>query len=535
MSSDLARKRPNLVHNPEKLVFMDSRLRGNDGMGVTPMLTINSALHWWAKNRRDVVALSLGGDEVTYGAWAGWIDRVAAHLEARGVKPGDRINACAANSLDYCTLALAAMRAGAIIAPLNARYTAHELEEIVADHGSSLIVCEPGQRDKFTGCGVPLIDMGEIGALRADDVARPAHDPKPDDCVIIISTSGSTAKPKGVMFSHRTMLAYITANAMEDGALRDGGGVIVVAPLATSAGMVQLIHYAVLGCTLYLEPVFDAQRFLDILVEKKIVSFGGAPAFFERIAALPTFLDADLSALKVVTVGGARVTKPLFDAWKAKGKFIRQVYGQTEAGGNSTVMPAALAEAHPEKCGWGGVFTEHKIIDADGNELPPNTEGQILIRGPAVMLGYWNNPQATAETLRDGWLYTGDIGTIDELGLITFVDRLKDIIISGGLNISAAEVERAVMEFPGIEECAVIAAKDDRFQETPLAVVYSGGTSIDVPALIAHCNARLADFKVPRYVAVRDQPMPRLATAKISKPALRTEYADAHLTLPKVR
>lgn len=150
------------------------------------------------------------------------------------------------------------------------------------------------------------------------------------------------------------------------------------------------------------------------------------------------------------------------------------------------------------------------------------------------MLGYWNNPEATADTLRDGWLYTGDIGTIDENGLITFVDRLKDIIISGGLNISAAEVERAVMDFPGIEECAVIAAKDDRFQETPLAIVFAPG-GVDVPALIQHCNERLADFKVPRYVAVRDEPLPRLATQKISKPALRAEYAEAHLTLPKVR
>lgn len=498
------------------------------------MLTINNALQWWAKSRCEVVALSLGGDEISYGAWVPWIDRVAAMLEASGVKPGDRVNACAANSLEYCTLVIAAMRAGAIIAPLNTRFTDHELREIVEDHGSSLIFCEEAQAGKFEGCGVTVRAMADVAALRHGEDTRPLHDPDPDSCVIIISTSGSTAKPKGVMFSHRTMLAYITANAMEDGALRDGGGVIVVAPLATSAGMVQLVHYAVLGCTLYLEPVFDAQLFLDILVQKKIVSFGGAPAFFERIAALQSFKDADLSSLKVVTVGGARVTKPLFDAWAAKGKYIRQVYGQTEAGGNSTVMPAALAAAHPEKCGWGGIFTEHRIIDADGNVLPPNTEGQILIRGPGMMLGYWNNPQATADTIRDGWLYTGDIGTMDEQGLITFVDRLKDIIISGGLNISAAEVERAVMEFPGVDECAVIAAKDDRFQETPLAIVFGTG-DIDVTALIAHCNARLADFKVPRYVAVRTEPLPRLATAKISKPVLRAEYADAHLTLPKVR
>lgn len=498
------------------------------------MLTINSAIQWWARNRRDVVALSLGGDRVTYGEWAAWIDRTAEWLVGLGAAPGDRISACGANSLEYCTLSLAAMRAGAIIAPLNARFTAPELLEIVEDHSPRLIVTDSDQAAKFSGSDVPLADMASISGLRSGPERRPEHDPDPDACVVIISTSGSTARPKGVMYSHRTMLGYVTANAMEDSALRDGGGVIVVAPLATSAGMVQLVHYSVMGCTLFFEPQFDAQRFLDILVQEKIVSFGGAPAFFERIAALPGFKDADLSHLKAVTVGGARVTRSLFDAWAARGKIIRQVYGQTEAGGNSTVMPAALAADFPEKCGWGGIFTDHKIIDANGVELPPNTEGQILIRGPGVMLGYWNNPQATAETLRDGWLHTGDIATIDENGLITFVDRIKDIIISGGLNISAAEVERAVMEFPGVEEAAVISAPDARFQETPLAIVYAPA-GLDVAALIDHCNARLADYKVPRYVAVREEPLPRLATQKISKPALREAYRDAHLTLPRVR
>lgn len=498
------------------------------------MLTINSALYWWAKNRPYVTALSLGGDDVTYRDWAAWVDRVAAHLEGLGVKPGDRINGCAANSLEYCTLTLAAMRVGAIMAPLNIRFTAHELLEIVEDQAPVLIFAESDQAGKFVDAGVAVRDIAEISGFRTGEPAMPKHDPQPDACVLIISTSGSTAKPKGVMFSHRTMLGYVQANAMEDGTLRDGGGVIVVAPLATSAGMVQLVHYTVFGCTMYFEPVFDAQRFLDILVEKKIKSFGGAPAFFERIAALPGFKDADLSALNAVTVGGARVTRALFDAWAAKGKIIRQVYGQTEAGGNSTVMPAHLAADHPDKCGWGGIFTHHRIVDADGNDLPPNTEGQILIRGPGMMMGYWNNPQATAETIRDGWLWSGDLGMMDEQGLLTFVDRIKDIIISGGLNISAAEVERAVMEFGGIEECAVIAAPDEKFQETPMAIVYAPG-GLDVSALINHCNQCLANFKVPRFVVVRDEPLPRVATQKISKPALREEYRDAHLTLPRVR
>lgn len=503
------------------------------------MLTIHSALQWWAKSRPDTVALALGGDRVTYGELVPWVERVADRLVGLGVETGDRVNACAANAIEYCVLAYATMRAGGIVAPLNTRFTAHELGEIVQDHAPRLIFTDAAQAGKFAGLGVPLHDLSEVAALRSGapcSAESRIADRRiaPDNCVLIISTSGSTARPKGVMFSHRTMVDYAMAAAMEDGVLRDGGGVIVVAPLATSAGMVQLVHYTVLGCTLHFEPVFVAERFLEILTTERIVSFAGAPAFFERIAACPGFAEADLSHIRMVSAGGARVTRELFDIWAAKGLTIRQTYGQTEAGGNSTVMPERYARDFPEKVGWGGMFTHHRIVDAAGRDVPPGTEGEILIRGPGTMLGYWNNPAATAEAVRDGWLHSGDIGTMDERGLITFIDRLKDIIVSGGLNISAAEVERAVLAFPGIEEAAVIAAHDDRFQETPLAVVHASAP-IDAAALIAHCNQRLADFKVPRYVAVRDTPLPRLATMKISKPALREEYRDAHLTLPKVR
>ena len=498
------------------------------------MQTLNSAIAWWAKNRAQVTALALGSDRVSYRDYAAWIDRVAAWLIGRGVQPGERIAICAANSLEYCALAMGVMRAGAIVAPLNARYTPHELAEIAADHAPVLIVAGSDEVAKVEGLGVPVAPIGSVTALRHGSPATIDRELDPDACVVIISTSGSTARPKGVMYSHRTMLSYVSGYALEESALAAGGGVVNVAPLTTSAGMVQLVHYTVLGCSLFMEPVFTPERFLRILVDEKIVGFGGVPTFFERIAAAPGFAEADLSNLKIATTGGSRVARALQDTWAAKGVTIRQIYGQTECGGNATLMPADLAAAMPEKCGRGGIFTELRIVDAEGNTLPPDTAGQILIRGPGTMLGYWNNPEATAEVLKDGWLYTGDIGVLDEDGLLTFVDRMKDLVISGGLNISAAEVERAVSEYPGVEEVAVIAAKDARFGETPLAVVY-GRALIDVGSLIAHCNERLADFKVPRYVAFESEPLPRLATQKISKPILRAKYKDAHETLERVR
>lgn len=201
---------------------------------------------------------------------------------------------------------------------------------------------------------------------------------------------------------------------------------------------------------------------------------------------------------------------------------------------NGTIMPEHIARVQPQKCGMGGLFNEIGIVDERGNRVPPGTVGEIILRGPGNMIEYWNNPEETAKVLKNGWLHTGDLGVLDEDGLLTFIDRMKDLIISGGLNISAAEVERAVLSFPGIEECMVIAAKDARFGETPLAVVYTR-QKIDVPSLIAHCNSRLADYKVPRYVALEEEPLPRTPNGKLSKPSMREKYRDAAGTLPRVR
>jgi fatty-acyl-CoA synthase len=294
------------------------------------------------------------------------------------------------------------------------------------------------------------------------------------------------------------------------------------------------MHYTALGCAFYLDSVFEPAKALRMITEEKINAFGGVPTLFERVAALPEFETADLSSLKLATVGGARVSRALLDAWQAKGVVLRQIYGQTEAGGNASIMPRHLALEQPEQCGWGGVFSELVIQAPDGRRCAPGEVGEILFRGPGMMQGYWNNPEATAVAIRDGWLHTGDLGMVDEQGLLTFVDRIKDLIISGGLNISAAEVERAVSEFPGVEEVVVIAAADAKFGETPMAVVYAPG-GLDVPALVEHCNDRLADYKVPRYVVVEPEPLPRLATGKLSKPAVRAKHQDRTSELERVR
>jgi fatty-acyl-CoA synthase len=498
------------------------------------MQTISSAINWWAEDTPDQLAIAFGADRITYRQLRDWSERIATLLIAEGIERGDRVSICAANSMEYCALIHGALRAGAIVSPLNMRYTRHEIAELVEDTTPRLIFADADRSGLVKDLGVPLRSLEDIRKLASGERIHVARQPVPDDPVVIIATSGSTAKPKGVVFTSRTMTSYVSGWALELPELQRGSRIVVPAPLNTSAGFVQLIHYTTLGCALFFESAFDPEIFLDILVREKINGFGAVPLFFERVADCAGFADADLSAIRLATTGGSSVSRALQDRWAAKGITLRQIYGQTECGGNATVMPANLASKFPEKCGRGGIFTELGIVGPDGAFLAPGEVGQIVMRGPSTMIGYWNNPEATAQTLKDGWLYSGDLGVLDENGLLTFVDRMKDIIISGGLNISAAEVERAVLSFDGVEEVMVIAARDKKFGETPMAVVYAR-REIDVPALIRHCNERLADYKVPRYVVVENEPMPRTATGKLSKPTMRERYKDAAETLPRVR
>ena len=496
--------------------------------------TLTGAQAWWARMQPDLPAIRLGDDALTYGDYKGWSDRVAAMLIADGLEPGERVAICAANSLAYCALIMGIIRAGGIVSPINFRYTPREIAELVETTEPRFCFAAPDFAANVQAAGLAPRPMDDIDALRHGDAAVVGHEIDPDAPVVIIATSGSTAKPKGVVFTHRSMTAYAGNWALEGRAAGPGARVISLAPLNTSAGFVQLMHYTTNGCTIYMVPQFVPEDALAMLVDERIDCFGAVPVFFEAIAACPGFADADLSALTLATCGGARVSASLLRDWKVKGVTIRQIYGQTEAGGNATMMPEHLALAEPSKCGWGGIFMDLRVVDADGRDCPPGQPGEILMRSPAMMLGYWRNPEETARTIRDGWLHSGDIGTLDEAGLLTFVDRMKDLIISGGLNISAAEVEQVLCDFTGVSEALVIAAPDAKFGETPFAVIH-GPDAVDIAALIEHCNRQLSNYKVPRYVVWSPDPLPRLATGKLSKPAVRALYAGAHETMARVR
>jgi fatty-acyl-CoA synthase len=206
----------------------------------------------------------------------------------------------------------------------------------------------------------------------------------------------------------------------------------------------------------------------------------------------------------------------------------------TEAGGVATATWPSEAETHPDSCGSGSAFTELKVVRSDGTECDPGEQGEVLLKGPGVSPGYWQDPETTARAFQDGWLHSGDLGVRDAEGRLTFVDRMKDLIISGGINISPVEIEAVISRIPGVREVSVIAAKDDRFGETPAAIV-AADDGVTEAAIVEACGAQMADYKVPRYVVLRRGELPRLPSGKISKRAVRDEYADVAERYAKVR
>ncbi|MGI5200229.1 class I adenylate-forming enzyme family protein [Spirillospora sp. CA-108201] len=505
--------------------------------------TVVDALTWWARNTPDFVAIDFDGDPVTYAQLNTWADGVAAGLKADGVEAGDRVSIVGANSLEWCVAALAGFKVGAIVAPFNHRMVVRELADLVDDCEPAVVFADEG------ALAERLRQVQDGGAefrlrtLQAD--VRPlrggAHAPIPNraadlrDPTAIVYTSGTTGKPKGVIFTHATIAGEMHEWHLIEQIPPQGLRTILVLPLFSAAGIIWGVSRVTLhGGTLFLQPGFVPERALEVMAAHKITTLTGPPILFEQISRVDGFEEADLSSLTTAHCGGARVPADLLKTWLKKGVALRQIYGQTEIGGSATATPRAEAHLHPEKCGFGGIFTKIRVVDPAGDDLPPGEQGEILLRGPGMMPGYWRNEEATRAAFADGWLRTGDIGRLDEQGYLTYVDRQKDMIISGGLNIAPLEIEQVIQSLPGVKEVAVISVPDAKFGETPAALIRTEAP-LEIADVVAWCNERLADYKVPRYVVFVDSDLPRMASGKIAKRVLRAECATLPETTAKVR
>jgi fatty-acyl-CoA synthase len=330
-----------------------------------------------------------------------------------------------------------------------------------------------------------------------------------------------------VLFTHRSTFNLIADFAFAEPALRPGARIIYVLSMSGAPGLLwHFLHPLTRGLSIFYERGFEPARTLHRLVEAKIQIMAGVPVLFEQMAKLPAFADADLSALELVTIAGARAPVPVIRAWLDKGVLLRQAYGMTELGGISSLNPAEQAVDRPESVGRGTVFTRHRVVRPDGSDCDPEEPGEIIVSGPGVTPGYWRNEAAYADAMRDNWFHSGDVGVKDADGYIRVVDRLKDIIITGGYNVAPSEIEATISDLPAVIEVCVVSAADAKFGEAPAAVIYAR-EAITTEEVTAHCRERLAGYKVPRHVIVQNEPLERLASGKIARRKIR----DAHPAL----
>jgi fatty-acyl-CoA synthase len=502
--------------------------------------TLTSALRWWARTKGEETALVLDDDAVTFRALQDWTSRVGEELVRRGVQPGDRVGVLGGNSLEWAAAAIGVLKAGAVLVPLNPRLVGPELHKIVNDSGATTVLhdgaLEPVAKEVVAmGAALETIALQTVVDLRDGAACDFVVDVAPDEPAMVIFTSGTTGLSKGVICTNRTLLSIAFEASLTEEGLRPGGRTLLVLPLAFTPGLVWGLSMSViLGGMLVVERSLDPVRAVDLLERHRIGALFGVPLIFDAIAAAPNFAAADLSSLKSAFTGGAPVPVPMLQAWAAKGVMLRQIYGMTEAGGVATGTLVKDAAEHPDTCGTGSIFTEFRVVRPDGIDCDPDENGEIILRGPGMTPGYWNDAETTAAAIQNGWIRSGDLGTTTGDGRLRFVDRLKDLIITGGINVSPVEIERVIAAIPGVTEVAVIRAPDEKFGETPAAIVV-GDDTVTVETVIDRCNAELSNYKVPRYVVLRTDALPKLPNGKLAKVAIREEYHDLVSEHPRVR
>ncbi|WDD92459.1 AMP-binding protein [Burkholderia sp. FERM BP-3421] len=463
--------------------------------------------------------------------------RFAAWLRAAGLAPGDRIAVYGKNSAALATAIFGASRADAIVVVMNWRLQVDELAYMLDHSGARALFYDaafaPAVEALRARCGGLdlLVCHGDAARdPRFDDLvdaAAPALPPCPpatrrgDDAAVIMYTSGTTGRPKGAMLTHDNFLAaaHGTSSTLD---WFDSHRFLLVAPMFHIGGLMPLTTSVQKGTMVYFLPDFDPAAIWRVIGRERITTMMLVPAMLSALLAAASQVDADPSSLVHIVCGASTVPRALIDAWAALGVGIQQVYGLTEVTGALTFWKAAMDPAKADSHGKAAFLNRLRIVDPHtGAPLPAGVCGEIQCAGAVVFAGYWNDPGATRAALRDGWLATGDLGYLDEAGFLYVIDRLKDLIISGGENIYPSEVERVLLAEDGVAEAAVVGVPDEKWGESPIAfVVRRPGATVTGDALLDACRARLARFKCPKAVRFVDA-LPRSGVGKVVKTTLR--------------
>ncbi|WP_030254984.1 o-succinylbenzoate--CoA ligase [Streptomyces violens] len=499
----------------------------NEGLGSWPARRARKTPHRTAVRHE--------GAATTYAELHDRTTRLARALRAAGVRRGDRIAYLGPNHPAFLETFFAAGALGAVFVPLNTRLAGPEIAYQLTDSGAVTLVHSPthtglvdGLRDQ-AGSVRTYVEVGpQYEELMAGATAEPLDEPvSGDDVCIIMYTSGTTGRPKGAMLTHAN-LTWNALNVLVDTDLTADEVALVSAPLFHTAGLNMLTLPVLLkGGTCVLVESFDAEATFDLITEHGITFMFGVPTMYERIARSPSWPAADLSSLRILTCGGSPVSGPLIAAYQERGLTFQQGYGMTEAAPGALFLDGEHAVTKAGSAGVPHFFTDVRVVRPDLAPADVGETGEVLVRGPNVMPGYWGLPEESAAAFADGWFRTGDAARVDADGYVTVVDRLKDMIISGGENVYPAEVENALLAHPGIAECAVIGVPDERWGEVPRAVVVAReGCALDPAEVLAALAGRLAKYKIPKSVVVAEE-LPRTASGKLLKPRVRTLYGSA--------
>lgn len=448
----------------------------------------------------------------------------AAALVQAGIRPGDRVALLIPNRPGFVQAYFGILKAGGVVVPINVRLTAGEASYILQDSGARALIADPTLRETAeraaAGTGVErILGSDELDALGlAADPDLPAS---LDALAEILYTSGTTGRPKGVELTHNAVHSVAAMMAYEID-IRKDDKVLILMPLTHSAPLNLTLLGAVYCGAASVLGDFTPGALLDLTQAEKTTHFFGAPVAYLLGAKLLADSPHDLSSAKCWVYGGAPMSREAVQAVRRAfpGKLV-SVYGLTESGPNGVALHDEEHEAHAGSIGRAGVVNvEMRVVTPEGRDVPPGEAGEIIMRTPSALVGYHGNPQATREALRDGWVWTGDIARIDDEGYLWIMDRKKDVIISGGVNVYPKEVEDVLSTHPGVADVAVIGVPHAEWGETVAAVLVARGDQPSEAELQAFVRQRLADFKVPRLFRFVDA-IPRNASGKILKHTLR--------------
>jgi long-chain acyl-CoA synthetase len=499
---------------------------------------LTAGLHRSMQRHPDKIATVTGSRRQTYRQLVDRVARTASALRALGLQPGERLSVLALNSDRMIELLLAGAWAGLVINPINTRWTAAEVAYALNDCGASALAVD----DSLMATAQAMTDVLPnlrlrlyLGETQAPAGYLPLEDVRsaPDTLAAIVYTGGTTGFPKGVMLSHGNLWAALVGR-MAEVSSPSHYVTLLTSPMFHVAGLGRMLGQTVVGGTCVTVPAFAPQPVVEIMAREGVNDLVIVPSMLQMLLDTPGFDPQGLPKLERILWGAAPITLPLL--LRALQAFpdvdFIHVYGMTETSAAVSNLPisrdpAFLNSERIRSAGQAGVSAEIRIADEQGREVPPGTPGEILVRGPAVMQGYWGREEDTRKALAGGWLHTGDGGTMDAHGYLYVIDRIKDMVITGGENVYPAEVESTLTSHPAVSMCAVIGVPHEKWGEAVHAiVVLKPGAQARAEELSAHCHERISGFKCPKTYEFRDK-LPLTAAGKVQKTELRKTAARA--------